>query len=152
MTWVVPSALVSVKNGKAKVPFLNVNSKSVTVRRKNCLIFIDIDLEAQVAVVPSEQKQTCQPDERICCAAVGTSRRITNREDVNVGANLSQHEKAMVLDLLEQHSRCLPSETNKLDYADNVQHEIETGNALPITSRPFRISQFERRIIADKVN
>ncbi len=55
-TWVVPSALVSFKNGKAKVPLLNLESKSVILKRRNCVIFIDLDLDAQIAVIPTEKK------------------------------------------------------------------------------------------------
>jgi hypothetical protein len=69
---------------------------------------------------------------------------------VNTGPNLSPAEKDKVLELLNQHRRRLPSE--ELGRALGIQHNIDTGNSLPITSRPCRISQFERRIISEKVN
>ncbi len=34
----------------------------------------------------------------------------------------------------------------------DVRHNIDTGNSRPITSRPYRISQFERSTISEKVN
>ncbi|EFX63612.1 hypothetical protein DAPPUDRAFT_119063 [Daphnia pulex] len=155
-TWVVPSALVSFKNGKAKVPLLNLESKSVILKRRNCVIFIDLDLDAQIAVIPTEQKKKSNDraarPARMSCAAVGGYLRAAIRGDVNTGPNLSQAEKDKVLELLDQHRRCLPSEETQLGRAVGIQHNIDTGNSRPITSRPYRISQFERRIISEKVN
>jgi hypothetical protein len=155
-TWVVPSALVSFKNGKAKVLLLNLESKSVILKRRNCVIFIDLDLDAQIAVIPMEQKKKLNDraakPARMSCAAVRGYLRAAIRGDVNTGPNLSPAEKDKVLELLDQHRRCLPSKETQLGRALGIQHNIDTGNSRPITSRPYRISQFERRIISEKVN
>ena len=86
-TWVVPSALVSFKNGRARVPLLNFDSNPVTVKRSNCLIFIDVDIGAQVAVVPLERKEAeLSPrggPARVSCAAVGMDRRAASRDDMS---------------------------------------------------------------------
>ncbi|KZR97642.1 Histone-lysine N-methyltransferase NSD2, partial [Daphnia magna] len=157
-TWVVPSALVSFKNGRARVPLLNLESKPVIIKRRNCVIFIDIDLDAQIAVVPTEQKEEKDSNDgvarpvRMSCAAIRGYLRATIREDVNTGPNLSGAEKEKVFELLDQHRRCLPSEETQLGRAMEIQHNIDTGNSRPITSRPYRISQFERKVISEKVN
>jgi hypothetical protein len=157
-TSVVPSALVSFKNGKAKVPLLNLESKPVMIRRRNCVIFIDFDLDAQIAVVPTEQKEDktskgrVKRPVRMSCAAVRGFVRAAIRGDVNTGPNLSATERERVLELLDQHRRCLPSEVNQLGRATKIQHNIDTGNSCPITSRAYRVSQFERKLIAEKVS
>ena len=155
-TWVVPSALVSFKNGRARVPLLNFDSNPVTVKRSNCLIFIDLDIGAQVAVVPLERKEAELSHRggpaRVSCAAVGMDRRAASRDDIYMGSNLSRTERERVFELLDRHSQCLPSERNQLGRAADIEHDIDTGNNRPITSRPYRISQFERRIVSEKVN
>lgn len=144
-TWVVPSALVSFKNGKAKVPLLNLESKPVIIRRRSCVIFIDFDLDAQIAVVPTEQKEDNISNEgvkrpvRMSCAAVRGYVRAAIRGDVNTGPSLSATERERVLELLDQHRRCVPSEVAQLGRATKIQHNIDTGNSRPITSRSYRI-------------
>ncbi|KAI9560542.1 hypothetical protein GHT06_011483 [Daphnia sinensis] len=157
-TWMVPSALVSFKNGRARVPLMNLESKPVIIKRRNCVMFIDLDLDAQITVVPTEQKEEKDSNDgvarpvRMSCAAVSGYLRAAIREDVNTGPNLSGAEKEKVFALLDQHRRCLPTEKTQLGRAMKIQHNIDTGNSRSITSRPYRISQFERKVISEKVN
>ena len=72
--------------------------------------------------------------------------------DVNTCPILSTTKKERVLELLDQHRRCLPSEVTQLGRATKIQHNIDTSNSRPITSRAYRISQFERKLIAEKVS
>ena len=128
------------------------------IRRRNCVIFIDFDLDPQIAVVPTEQKEDktskgrVKRPVRMSCAAVRGFVRAAIRGDVNTGPNLSATERERVLELLDQHRRCLPSEVNQLGRATKIQHNIDTGNSCPITSRAYRVSQFERKLIAEKVS
>ncbi len=121
---------------------LNLESKSVTLKRRNSVIFIDLGLDAQIAVIPTEQKEEKESNDgaakpaRMSCAAVRGYLRATIRGDVNTGPNLSGAEKEKVFELLDQHRRCLPSEETQLVRSMDIQHNIDTGNSRPITSRP----------------
>ena len=135
---------------------LNFDSNRVTVKRSNYVIFIDVDIEAQVAVVPLERKEADLSPRggpaRVSCAAVGMDRRAASRDDIYMGSNLSRTEREKVFELLDRHSQCLPSEKKQLGRAANNEHDIDTGNNRPITSRPYRMSQFERTIVSEKVS
>lgn len=121
---------------------LNLESKSVTlnIKRRNCVIFIDLGLDAQIAVIPTEQKEEKESNDgaakpaRMSCAVVREYLRATIRGDLNTGPNLSGAEKEKVFELLNQYRRCLPSEETQLVRALDIQHNIDTGNSRPITS------------------
>ena len=94
----MPSALVSFKNGKARVPLLNFDKNPIKVKKSNCVIFIDLDIGAQVAVVPVEKKvegtqSGLRRSARVSCAAVGAHPRAGSRDDVNMGEKLSRAER-----------------------------------------------------------
>lgn len=148
-TWIVPSALVTFKNGRAKVPLLNLESEKVTIGKRSCQILIDLDMAVQLAVVRNEK-----PAKRSVptCVAVQSAHEAIDKRAINMAGNLTDREEYSLIELLDKHRGCLPSESNELGYATDIEHRIDTGDAPPIANQPYRVSQYERRIISEKVS
>ena len=64
---------------------------------------------------------------------------------------LSDSETKQIYDLLERKLPAFAKKDQPLTHAKNVSHKIDTGDALPINSRKYRIAHSERPIIRDLI-
>ncbi|KZS10723.1 Uncharacterized protein APZ42_024728 [Daphnia magna] len=67
------------------------------------------------------------------------------------GEKLSRNEHVKLVELLERRQKCFPASKRAIGHTTDVLHHIDTGDARSIKSVPYRVSAFERQIIADMV-
>ncbi|KZS20305.1 Uncharacterized protein APZ42_013048, partial [Daphnia magna] len=70
---------------------------------------------------------------------------------VKLGEKLSESQQERMLSVLKRRNRCFPTSKRAIGHTKEAMHFINTGDASPIRCNPYRVSAFERRIIADKV-
>ena len=71
---------------------------------------------------------------------------------VQIGSNASAAEKEQILKLLNRHRRCFPANDRDFGRTTAAEHSIDTGDAKPIRTAPYRVSPCERRLINEKVS
>lgn len=69
-----------------------------------------------------------------------------------IDASLLQDHHRSLAQLLATNQDLYDFETNALTRTSAVQHRIDTGDALPAKSRPYRVSPSEHRVISEHVN
>ena len=147
--WVIPCCVVQVKEGRIKIPVLNMKKSALNLRRKDLLAFVDTDFDPNmVAIGPEDQP------ENPACPLISNDEPSENTYDfgdVRIGDNLSAEERCAVLDLLRKRRRCFPSADGNLGSTNAADHAIDTGDAHPISCVPYRVSATERRIIMEKI-
>ena len=116
-------------NGHFLITMVNVNVKSVSLKKKQVVGMIDTSQErvTQIKVVEEvrEDKQvggTTEPYEK--CV---------------VGDNLSADEKEIMKSLLKKHASLFASDPKKPNCTNRVEHRILTGDALPVYMKPRRV-------------
>lgn len=72
-------------------------------------------------------------------------------DKLRFGENLSEEEKINLLSVIKRRWRCFPSEDGQIGRTDQAEHLIDTGDAKPVRSAPYRVSRYEREIIVDEV-
>lgn len=70
----------------------------------------------------------------------------------NINSTVTGKELEKLNALLIEFRDVFSLDASEMGRTDLVQHEIETGDAMPIHSRPYRVSQKEREIIRKQVN
>ena len=145
--WVVPSCLVTVTEGKFKVPVLNLTQSPLRLERGETLTQVDTEIKGTIQVVEDKSEQT----EHVACTATDKGFD-SGLADARLGENLSDEEREKVRNLLRRHERCFPSKDGHFGQTKEAVHTIETGDAQPVFARPYRVSAFERQIIAKKVD
>lgn len=71
---------------------------------------------------------------------------------IKLGGKLSLQQRGCMQSLLMKHIEVFQSADGRIGCTADVDHEIDTGDAEPIRSPPYRVSAFERKIIAEKVS
>ncbi len=71
---------------------------------------------------------------------------------LQLGSNVTPDEKAQVVKLLQQHRKCFPVGERDFGRTTAAEHSIDTGDAKPIKTAPYRVSSCERRLINEKVD
>ena len=66
--------------------------------------------------------------------------------------HLTESQKAELKNLVIEYSDIFQPSTAGLQQTDYVHHHIDTGNAKPSNSPPYRISPTERQIISDQID
>ncbi|EFX69963.1 hypothetical protein DAPPUDRAFT_113139 [Daphnia pulex] len=147
--WMVPSTIVNIKKGKLKIPIVNLQSSPLQFKRRDLITTVDIDLEAEIVMDVKEA------DSPVCCTATVNESKPTPRpswvDKLRFGENLSEEEKINLLSVIKQRWRCFPSEDGQIGKTDQAEHLIDTGDAKPVRSAPYRVSRYEREIIVDEV-
>jgi hypothetical protein len=147
--WMVPSTIVNIKKGRLKIPIVNLQSSPLQFKRRDLITTVDIDLEAEVVMDVKEA------DSPVCCTATVNESKTTLRpswvDKLRFGENLSEEEKINLLSVIKRRWRCFPSEDGQIGRTDQAEHLIDTGDAKPVRSAPYRVSRYEREIIVDEV-
>lgn len=147
--WMVPSAVVQIKKGKLKVPIVNLQPGPLQFKRRDLITMINIDLEAEVTI---ETKKANSP---IICTA--TAEESVPKpcpswvQKLRLGDELSEEEKISLLAVIKRRWRCFPNKEGQIGKTDQAEHLIDTGDAQPVRSAPYRVSRYEREIIVDEV-
>lgn len=71
---------------------------------------------------------------------------------LQLGSNVTADEKAEIVKLLQQHRKCFPVGERDFGRTTVAEHSIDTGDAKPIKTTPYRVSPSERRLINEKVD
>jgi hypothetical protein len=139
--WMVPSAVVQIKKGKLKVPIVNLQSGPLQFKRRDLIAMIDIDLEAEVTM---ETKEANSPI--ICTATAEESQKPCPSwvQKLRFGEELSEEEKISLLAVIKRRWRCFPNKDGQIGQTDQAEHLIDTGDAQPVRSAPYRVSRYER--------
>ncbi|KAK9679855.1 Reverse transcriptase (RNA-dependent DNA polymerase) [Popillia japonica] len=72
--------------------------------------------------------------------------------NVSINESLEYQQKHQLLNLLGANSDIMAWDNKTLGKTNLAEHEIDTGNALPIRSKPYRVSKKEREIIQEQVS
>ncbi|KAK9701828.1 hypothetical protein QE152_g30328 [Popillia japonica] len=70
--------------------------------------------------------------------------------NVSINESLEYQQKHQLLNLLGANSDIMAWDNKTLGKTNLAEHEIDTGNALPIRSKPYRVSKKEREIIQEQ--
>ena len=150
-SWTIPSCLVAIKKGKFKIPIVNLGPTSCRLKESDVLAQVDLDGFQEICVVSEESGSV-----GFCGTAVTESgdSRVNDffLNDVVLGEGLSQDQKDEVYDLLRRRVGCLKPKGGGLDRTEWAEHHIDTGDARPVSSRAYRVSAFERKVIDEHVN
>ena len=75
-------------------------------------------------------------------------------DDLEIDANpqLTKSQKAELKNLVIEYSDTFQPSTAGLQLTDYVHHHIDTGNAKPNNSPPYRVSPTERQIISEQID
>ncbi|KZR98199.1 putative Histone-lysine N-methyltransferase NSD2, partial [Daphnia magna] len=147
--WMVPSAVVQIKKGKLKVPIVNLQSGPLQFKRRDLITMIDIDLEAEVTM---ETKEANSPIIRTATAEKSVPKPCPSWvQKLRLGDELSEKEKISLLAVIKRRWRCFPNKEGQIGKTDQAEHLIDTGDAQPVRSAPYRVSRYEREIIVDEV-
>ena len=75
-------------------------------------------------------------------------------DDLEIDANphLTESQKAELKNLVIEYSDIFQPSTAGLQQTDYVHHHIDTGNAKPSNSPPYRVSPTERQVISDQID
>ena len=144
-SWIIPSCLVAVDNGKFKIPIVNLGSAGLQLRRRDLLAQVEVEGFYEHCVLDEEGVAS-----GFCASAVPENVDFPLNEIV-LGEGLSERERAAILDILRKRVGCLQKKMGGFDRTDLAEHCIDTGDARPISSRPYRVSAFERRVIDEHV-
>lgn len=145
--FIIPSCLVTIKKGRFKIPILNLSSSGLKLRRRDLAAHVDVHNVSVISVVKEEVSNV-----GFCGTVVGESIDLC-LNDVVLGEGLSHDQRNEILDLLRHRAGCLvPSGRARDPSVDFPEHHIDTGDARPVSSRPYRVSAFERRIIDEHVD
>lgn len=71
-------------------------------------------------------------------------KRLLNITDLDVGTELSEEQKAKLLELIHSYDDIMSKHESDTGLTDVMQHTINTGDAAPINQRPYRLSFSER--------
>ncbi|CAH1969923.1 unnamed protein product [Acanthoscelides obtectus] len=66
--------------------------------------------------------------------------------------NLSENDRNKLYDLLHSFSKCFATDTLELGNSKSVELKIDLLSDKPIIHRPYRLSEFERGIVRDKIS
>ncbi|KAI9552649.1 integrase core domain protein [Daphnia sinensis] len=127
--WVIPSSIVDIREGLVKIAIVNYTSVELKLKRRHFFCVVEVDEDVELSGVSEsggtpEVGATLIPEDHFSKLA----------PQIRMGEKLSPLERTRIVELLEQ-----------------VVHHIDTGDARPIKSVLYRVSAFERQIIADKV-
>jgi hypothetical protein len=128
--WIIPRAAVSVEGGAIRVPIVNLSDRPLKWAAGAVLTGAEACEEeaADPRGLRGELQAHCQ-------------------SDLQLGSQLSDQERAAVIDVLAASPRCFGS----LGQTGAASHFIDTGDAGPIRSRPYRYSASERETISKLV-
>ncbi|EFX68315.1 hypothetical protein DAPPUDRAFT_114668 [Daphnia pulex] len=86
-----------------------------------------------------------EADSPVCCTATVNEPKPTPRpswvDKLRFGENLSEEEKINLLSVIKRRWRCFPSEDGQIGKTDQAEHLIDTGDAKPVRSAPYRVSR-----------
>ena len=68
--------------------------------------------------------------------------------DIQIGNELTKEQQAALLDLVNQYKDLFSEQTS---ITDKFEHEINTGDSLPVSCAPRRVSPHQRHIIKEKI-
>ena len=128
--WVIPRAAVTVKGGIVRVPIVNLSDRP-------------LKWAAGAMLAGAE---ACQEESVDSMGLKGEIPANLN-SDIQLGSKLSAEERAAVIDVLAASPGCFKG----LGGTDAASHSIDTGDAGPIRSRPYRYSASERGTISTLV-
>ena len=146
--WISPRCVLAADKGVVHVPIINLGESALGWRRTRGL-WKAIEI-SETKIEPVETN-----DNRDVIGAVQDGLPVpgsllsSNLEGVNFNEDLPVNEKEELFTLLAKHERCFSQKKGKTHLAE---HFNETGNAPPIRSVPYRVSEAERAIIAEQVN
>ena len=72
--------------------------------------------------------------------------------EIDANPHLSESQKAELKNLVIEYSDTFQPSTAGLQQTDYVHHHIDTGNAKPSNSPPYRVSPTERQIISEHID
>ncbi|KAK9731008.1 Integrase core domain [Popillia japonica] len=77
---------------------------------------------------------------------------LDSNNNYNINTDLDSNSKYRLRQLLNRNRDVMSFDSSKLGLTHMVQHSIETGDNLPVTSRPYRVSFKERQLIKDQID
>ena len=142
--WISPSCLLQSVKGVVSIPVSNLNQSPFGWTRTRGLWKAESVSAEQVKRVPDEEEAIN------LCAAQPTEMNHTfpGVDELNFGDQLSAKESHDLYSLLQDHPACFSSIKGHTNMAE---HRIETGDAHPVHSASYRVSEAERRIIQAQV-
>jgi hypothetical protein len=152
--------LTSSNNGEIHMRLLNPSKVPVTVRQSTCLGHIDwLAAGDSISLLENPTTTECKsttttPAVNACSAQRQPQPAAKAKVDVDLSqCTLNEGEKHELADILNEFSDVFASSMNDLTGCNiGIEHEIATGNAPPIRSRPYRINPTERQLIDQTVN
>ncbi|KZS01669.1 Histone-lysine N-methyltransferase NSD2-like protein, partial [Daphnia magna] len=145
--WVIASSVVDIEEGKVKIAVVNCSSTNIQIHRHEVFCSVELDEETVISNVSDDVEL-----EDVVCLNIPVddhSSQLASR--VKLGEKLSESQQERMLSVLERRNRCFPTSKRAIGHTKEAMHFINTGDASPIRCNPYRVSAFERRIIADKV-
>lgn len=141
--WIVPNVLLKSHGKTLYVPVINLSNRSLQWARDSELAPVE-RLEVHATAV--------EENPVVCSAAEGHSPSLPScvQQDLLVGSGLNEEERTRLFCVLDRFSGCFDDGAVATP-THGVEHRIDTGDALPISTTLRRTSAFERRLISDQV-
>lgn len=137
---VIPSSIVNIRDGLAKVAIVNYAPVELKLNRRQFFCAIKVDEDAESTVVSYSEEIP-----EIGATLLPESHFSKLTSEIRMREKLSHSKRENSVELLQSSKRAISHTTDAIHY-------IDTGNARQIESALYRVSAFERQIIADKVD
>ena len=143
--WISPNCVLREMDGIVYIPVLNLGKTPCNWSRMRGLW--------KANPVTEEQLRTINPDTMISNISTfqhggGPTPMPEFINDLRLDERLTTEQRKELRTLLSRHAPCF---AKKKGLTHLAEHCIETGDARPIRSAPYRVSETERRIIKEQV-
>ncbi|XP_057376543.1 uncharacterized protein LOC130697744 [Daphnia carinata] len=142
--WVIPASVVTVNGGLTEIPLVNYSPAELKLRRRHFFCTVELNDDAVLSTLTDG-------DSEICTTVLPIGDEAKFITQVNIGEGLDSGQRGKLMGMLERRRKCFPKSKREIGQTTEVEHHIDTGNACPVKSAPYRVSAFERQIIAEKV-
>ena len=138
--WISPSCLLTVSNGKAVLPIVNLSQSPITFNSQ-------LEIECEHFEVDEIDNDQCETTPFV--GALGGDD--SPMPDWDVNPDLTSAESEAVYKLLKEYRDCFHSTGSDLGSTHAVRHKIDVGDAHPIHLPPHRASVRDRDVIAEHI-
>ena len=145
----IPHALIQVENYRSLMTIRNISNQSRIIKKNTPIGTVEVESPNSNCYMISgiETSSTTQPAQEI-------NKVISNEIEETLKQmtlHLKENQKQLLLPILYKHHSLFDLSKPKIART-NIEHNIETGDHLPVNSRPYRINQEKQKILDEEIN
>lgn len=130
------------KDGKIILQVMNPTEKAVKLYAKMCV--------GEIKTYTDCNSVTNKPDARIQNENCGGFRNWLEK-NIDASDEIEKKDRKKLIDILEKFPNLYATDAKETGRTNLIEHQIHTGDSMPIRKRPFRISPKEREMITDDI-